>query len=186
MRPRVHAVVAPIALLLAVTTATSAEAQERIGVGIGVRSSLVSDLQNLLTPTVYVPIVISDGLMIEPELGLVRSSEEEDETDETVTFLTVGAGLLFGIGDLGDGWIYAGPRLGFVRSSFSEELNGGEFSDSNTNMYIAGVLGGEFFLQPSFSLGGEAGLRYLDTGSDGADGSLFTTTAEFRVRWYFD
>ena len=186
MRPRVHAVVASIALLLTLGTITPADAQERIGIGIGVRSSLISDVQNLLTPTVYVPIVVSDRFTVEPEVGIVRVSEEEGDVDETVTFLTVGAGLLFGIGDLGDDQIYIGPRVGLLRTSFSEEVDGGEFSDSNTNMFLAGVLGGEFFLQPSFSLGGEAGLRYLDTGSDGSDGSLFATTAEFRVRWYFD
>jgi hypothetical protein len=174
-----------MALSLALATTTPAEAQE-IGIGVGIRSSFISDVQSLLAPTVYVPIVVTDRLMVEPEVGLVRASEEDDGLDETVTFLTIGGGLLFEIGDMGEHRIYAGPRLGIVRASFSEELDGGgEFSDSNTNLFLAGVLGGEFFLEPNFSLGGEAGVRYQGTGDDDSDGSLITTTAEFRVRWYF-
>jgi len=183
MRLRVHTVAAPLGLFLALATAAPAEAQ--IGIGVGIRSSFISEVQGLLTPTVYVPIVLTDRLMVEPEVGLIRASEDDDGSDETVTLLMIGAGLLFEIGDLGEDRIYAGPRLGLVRASFSEDFEGGEFSDSNTNLFLAGVLGGEFFLQPNFSLGGEAGLRYLDTGADGSDGSLLTTTAEFRVRWYF-
>jgi hypothetical protein len=184
MKLRVRMAAVSVALFLTLATTVPAEAQ--IGIGVGIRSSLVSEVQSLLTPTVYVPIFVSDRLMVEPEVGLIRVSEDDGGTDETATFLTLGAGLLFEIGDVGDGRIYAGPRLGIVRASFSEEIDGGEFSDSNSNLFLAGVVGGEFFLQESFSLGGEAGLRYLDTGGfDDSDGSLFTTTAEFRVRWYF-
>jgi hypothetical protein len=186
MRHPVHTVLVSLASVLALAkTTTPAEAQE-IGIGVGVRSSFISNVQSPLTPTIYVPIGVTDRIMIEPELGIIRLSEEDDGFDETLTFLTIGAGLLFEIGDMGEHRIYAGPRLGIVRTSFSEELDGGgEFSDSTTNLFLAGVLGGEFFLEPNFSLGGEAGLRYQGTGDDESDGSLITTTAEFRIRWYF-
>jgi hypothetical protein len=121
--------------------------------------------------------------VLEPEFGFVRFKDTEGEFDETFSLLTLGAGLLFEIGDLGPDRIYAGPRLGVAHISESDEGPGAPSDDSTTSLWLAGVLGGEFFLKPQFSLGGEVGVEWLERGDP--DRSVLATTGEFRVRWYF-
>ncbi|MEX1256877.1 MAG: hypothetical protein WEG36_04580 [Gemmatimonadota bacterium] len=70
--------------------------------------------------------------------------------------------------------------------SDSVEGPGVDDDDSNTNLWVAGVVGGEFFLKPRFSPGGEVGHEWLDVGDDSdSDESVLATTAESRVRWNF-
>jgi hypothetical protein len=157
-----------------------------VGLGLGLSSALFGEFQGQFAQSVYVPISLTDRVLLEPEVGLVRFSEEDGEFDETGTLLVLGAGVLFEIADSGDDRIYAGPRAGIVRFSTSSEGPGGETDDSTTNLSLAGVFGGEYFLKDRFSLGGEVGLEWLDLSDDSdAEGSLISTTAEFRVRWYF-
>jgi hypothetical protein len=100
--------------------------------------------------------------------------------------LRLGTGILFTISPGADGHIYAGPRIGILRHSTEVESGGVEVDDSDTDIFLAGVLGGEFFLQRRFSLGGEAGLEWLKFDEDDdEEASLLRTLAEFRVRFYF-
>jgi hypothetical protein len=130
-----------------------------------------------------VPIALTNRLVLEPEFGFVRFRDTQGQFDETFSILTLGAGLLFEIGESGADRIYAGPRLGIARISEYDEGPGTPTDESTTTLWLAGVLGGEFFLKPRFSLGGEVGLEWLEL--DDPDGSVLATTAEFRVRWYF-
>ena len=65
--------------------------------------------------------------------------------------------------------------------------------EGDITLLIAGVVGGEYFLVPGFSLGGEVGLNYLRMGDEDNDGpggaetdaSMIGIGTEFRVRWYF-
>jgi hypothetical protein len=170
-------------LLFTVIPARAQQEQGEIGIGMGIGSSFAGELPAALTPTIYVPIALNSRLVLEPEFGYVRFSDTDGEFDETFSLLTLGAGLLFEIGDSGPDRIYAGPRLGIVRVAESDEGPGAPSDDSSTNLWVAGVLGGEFFLRPRFGLGGEVGLEWLEL--DDSDGSVLATTAEFRVRWYF-
>lgn len=181
---RRRAVVPAFVLTLALAhPALAQDSGTRFGLGVGITSSLFSNLDAGFTPTIYLPIEVSDQLLIEPSLGLVRFSESMGNLDSTETFLSIGAGILFVIAGGSEDRIYIGPRVGFLR--VSESISGPvvDADDSSTNLQIGGVVGGEHFLRPNFSLGGEAGLNY--TSLDDIDGSILSTTAEFRIRWYF-
>lgn len=195
------AAVAFIAALLCMPT--GATAQGRVGLGLGLQnSSILFDddigLVNSLTPQVYVPIAISNSIIVEPGVGFFRlkESEESDFGDEelTATALRLGLGVLFVVARPERGRIYAGPRAGIMRISSTFVFDDDENEMKRTDLVFAGVLGGEFFLMPAFSLGGEAGLTYLSMGQeeiepdpgfeDNSDGSSLSLGTEFRVRWY--
>ena len=164
-------------ILTMLFAATSVQAQNRgqFGLGVGLSSSFIGELSSQFTPTVYVPIMAGDQVMIEPGLGLIRVSDD----NSTETLLALQVGILFMIHSGQDDRIYLGPRIGLLRQSVS--IDDPDVEDSEANFSLAGVAGGEFFLRELFSLGGEVGLRYFDVDN----GSLLSTTAEFRIRWYF-
>jgi hypothetical protein len=174
MRSRTVMTFAIVTMLFA---ATSVQAQNRgqFGLGVGLSSSFIGELTNSFTPTIYLPIMASDQVMIEPGFGMVRVSDD----NSTETTLALQAGILFMLYSGQDDRIYVGPRIGLLRQSVS--VDDPDFEDSEANFSFSGVAGGEFFLRELFSLGGEIGLRYFDADN----GSLLSTTAEFRIRWYF-
>lgn len=189
--------------LLALPSDAAAQESPHLGIGLGLEQVgiLVDDdvgLLSILTPQVYVPIVVSDGLMLEPGIGVFRTknseSSESADFEATFTFIRVGVGLLFTIQQAERGRVYVGPRIGLMRMSSSSEFNGEAEDDSRVDLTAAAVLGGEFFLLPAFSIGGEVGLEYLRMGDEEDDGeadiesdtSLLSLGSEFRVRWYID
>lgn len=167
-----HILIGAAAAVLIASAPGSAQERGRFGLGVGINSSLI-EVTTLLTPTVYVPIEAGEQLLFEPGVGLVRVVQG----DETDTYLAVQAGILFIVSGGEDDRVYLGPRIGLIRTS--ESVAGS--TDSESNLTVSGVFGGEFFLRELFSLGGEVGLRYVDVDN----GSLLTSSAEFRVRWYF-
>ena len=151
---------------------TAAHAQQNggsFGIGVGVSTFSLADFEGLIMPAVYVPIATGGQFMIEPALGLLRVSDG----DFSETFLRLGTGILYQMDAIEEGRLYVGPRIGIIRAS-------NDFG-SETNLTLAGVVGGEYFLGSHFSLGGEAGFRWIDL----SGGNLLSTTGEFRVRWYF-
>lgn len=169
------------------SSAAGQQVQDQVGLGLGLVNTSLANLDTALMPVIYAPLVISAHFMIEPGFGMVRLSESDDNFDETLTALTLGVGFLY-LMPLGDSdRLYVGPRVGFVRLSESFSGPGVDEDDSSNNLWLSGVVGGEFFLRPRFSLGGEVGVRWLDAsaGGDELDSSILSTTTEFRVRWYF-
>lgn len=185
---------------LTLPAASLAQESTRIGLGLGLQnlSIAVDDEFGILTavtPQVYVPIELSGSMILEPGIGFIRFHEETDsdfgDMEGTFTVLRLGAGLLFVHARPERGRIYVGPRLGITRFSSEVEIDGEEADDdSRTDLFLAGVAGGEFFLMPAFSLGGEVGLSYTRAGDDEDDAadssaSVINMITEFRIRWYF-
>jgi len=194
--------IAAVATML-VPASLEAQSSTTVGLGLGLQNSSVAidDEANLissLTPTVYVPIVLGNGIMIEPGVAFFRmkTSEESDfgDSEFTGTALRLGVGVLFMFATPERGRIYAGPRVGVMRISSTNEFDDEEVEQSRMDLFFTAVLGGEFFLMPAFSLGGEAGLTYATLGEterepeppleDETEMSMLALGAEFRVRWY--
>jgi hypothetical protein len=187
MDRRVCVLAAGVACVVA-SDATAQAPGGSIGLGVGVQSTVFSGESPFFPAAVfYVPIMLTDRVMLEPGIGLLRFHEDDADTEETTTLLSLGTGLLLSVARGDDGHVYIGPRIGIIRFSSETEVGTIETEDSNTNLALAGVVGGEFFLRRSFSLGGEIGFAWneLDDDDTDEDASLISTIAEFRVRWYF-
>jgi hypothetical protein len=182
----------------ALATAGPAGAQDvRVGLGIGIQPTLLTDdFGALFAPRFYLPIQLGDRLIVEPSFGLFRVSQSA--TDGPFSYETSGQLLRLGVGLLvlgpagQDGRVYFGPRAGMVRMASEYSSDGFSESQSRTDLVLAAVAGGEFFLLDRFSLGGEVGLEYVREGDESgsgassvdSDGSMLRTTSELRVRWY--
>lgn len=202
MKP-IHTV-ATAALLLALATPVAGQhAARTLGLGIGIQSAALLDddvgLLAVLSPQVYVPIVVSERLILEPSFGVFRVDQEGedflgDPYTYSATLLRLGVGALFA-GELGrSGRVYVGPRVGVVRISTEQEQGAFDEESTRTDLALAAVTGGEFFLVDGLSLGGEVGLEWVRIGEEDVAGepspaeekaSLLRTTSELRVRWYF-
>lgn len=112
----------------------------------------------------------------------------------TATVYRVGAGVLFTRDAGADGRAYVGPRVGLIRMSSEQEGDLTDRSESRMDVLLSLVAGGEYFLAPGFSLGGEVGLEWVHIGDTDItptpdvdveeDMSLLRTVTGLRVRWY--
>lgn len=190
--------------LLLMMSVSGAAAQQgvRVGVGMGLQQSAVVLVEEpaataVTVPQIYVPVVLG-RLTIEPGIGLYRFSEEAEDgfSSFAANALRLSVGGLLTIARHDRGQVYAGPRLGILRLRSRYELDGEPTDYRRTDLFVSGVLGGEGFVTPAFSLGGEASLDFLRLGDseyepdpgieDEFDQSLISIGAEFRVRWYIN
>ncbi|MGB2697626.1 MAG: hypothetical protein WBD28_07185 [Candidatus Zixiibacteriota bacterium] len=145
-------------------------------------------------PSFYMPILISPGFLIEPEIGLWRHSySKENGTDRKTSYrvFVLGCGI-FSMTNKGKVNVYYGTRFGFVHisSCFDDRWNGhSEYDRSKTDLRIGPAIGGEYFFADHFSLGGEAQLNYTFVGQfdndDDVSESLISSKTLIFVRWYF-
>lgn len=159
----------------------------QFGIGIGLSTYSFPDFEMVPGPTVYLPILAGDRLMIEPGLGLRYRNVSSEEGREKASAVSVGAGILYLFPTEGRDRFYLGPRVGLVRVAVSAAGPGPDVDQTTLSLFVAGVAGVEFFIRQGISLGAEAGMRWLRHDTEaGASGSSFTaTTAEIRARWYF-
>ncbi len=185
------------ALALALSLAAPAAAQQGPRAGIGVALSNL-DFGSLFTggslpaAQIYVPINVSSGLRLEPQLGILKLEDDADPTGD-VSVITLGVGLLF-MKNVGQQTIaYLGPRLAISRVSQSvpDPFGPGTIDADGTDVRIAGVVGGEYLFSPHFSIGAEAQLGYTSVGDRDAGvagnipgGSSFATSALVFFRSY--
>jgi len=114
-------------------------------IGLGVALPAASDF-----PSFYLPIQVSAGFRVEPEIGVVRL----DVGGESATALQLGLGLLGTRSVAPQVGAYGGVRLQLQRLDASG-------TDGITNVRVAGVLGGEWQPVPQVALGVEAQLAYV-------------------------
>jgi hypothetical protein len=184
-----------ILVAFAALVAAPAAAQERaqgprVGIGASLSSlELGSVVSGGLAPMqIYVPIFLSPNLRVEPQLGLIAANGDGADFHQ----LDLGAGVLFGFVNAPQFNGYVGPRL--VLSFVGDEQNfgGGLRRDtSGINLGLLGVVGGEWFPSPRFSLGveGQLGLtfvgdRNVDDAPDIEGGSVLRTGALLFFRTY--
>ena len=149
-------------------------------------------------PSFYMPIHISPGFRIEPEIGLWRYSySRKDGTDWESSYSVFSLGFgIFPVINKGKVHIYYGARLRLISTSTSSAYswNGHTESDdeSKTDVSIGPAIGGEYFFTDHLSLGGEAQLNYTSIGQFDDDDddqdvseSIISSKTLFFVRWYF-
>ena len=172
--------------------------QKKTQVGIGVSITDIKDLFQYIegagppATEIFIPINISPTLRIEPEIGFFQSSSENENFKSSSKSFSFGLGI-FRM-NLKDGInLYYGARLGLTRtsSSFEYSYNGSATDEQSVEgFFIAPTVGGEYFLNNSFTLGGEAQLRYASSsGKDEDDEEMTTSTTATRallfIRFYF-
>lgn len=173
------AFLSPVILSALVTTqAWAADVPtEGVHVGVGIAmpvsqwmslfDSLSSDVSFLSAPEISVPIQVG-SLRIEPSLGFLSGSTEDTEAEEKATARVIdfGVGAYYAV-RTEQSHIYVGPRL--AMSSYSSEStstadDGIDVSRTQTNLKLSAVVGGEYFLSPSFAIGAEGRLSYTKLG----------------------
>jgi hypothetical protein len=167
------------ALAVAVlAVATTASAQQRPTLGIGI--SIVPLEVGGFTPTVevYVPIQVAPQFRIEPSLGIFT---EDNDGGTEFSDITLGVGAFFVKQIAAPADMYAGARLKLNFASRDDGVN----DDSDTDLALAAALGGEYYLVPQFSIGLEAQLGLYQRGDVSGDDSGFFTTGLAFLRLYF-
>ena len=201
----------PLALLLAAAPATAQDASyPRVGVGISVSNASPSTsllageaTVSLPTPSLLIPIDVSETLRIEPVLGYSRitTSREIDAPDDdlneettTLTSLRIGVGAFAKASRGNDTNLYFGGRVGYNRVSRSIDDDDEEESTNASGFFIGPTVGGSYFFSDFFSIGGEVEARYSNIGTSEEEIGNFTvsedvTTITLRpslvVRFYF-
>ncbi len=170
MRRRLFVVMLP---LLALAAIASAEAPgTRVGLGFSAfRTTQAMSWDYWYGPSrltefadVYLPVMFSDGVRIEPEVGLGVNLFQYKT--EWAFRLRMG---LFGTGRISDSFMSSlGVRAGIIHSE-------------ETSVSVALCLGGDHFFSPRFSLGGEVQLDYCN---NRGDYDTFVTTGLMVIRWY--
>jgi hypothetical protein len=198
------------ALLLAGSTAALAQApaarsHTRVGFGVGIEPAHLATLTTGISPpavALYLPIQLTGNLRIEPSLGLSTFSQGTAAAQAggplSWSTLTMGvAGHFFFVPPAPVG-LYVGGRLA-LEFERQKDVGGGAnppvVRTSATNLLLAGVLGGEYLVHHSFSVGAEAqlGLTFLgdrDVEQNGVttrlsrDGALATSGVVY-LRYFF-
>lgn len=118
-------------------------------------------------------------LRIEPTLALsLERSEGGGLPSHSTSALGVGAGLLYEIVRGERSTIHAGARLAYLdqRSDW--------LSQDGHRLTAAAVVGGEYFVEPTFSLGAEAQVRYVRQSGDFGSIRDTDTTVLLAARFY--
>lgn len=169
------AMLAAAAAALAIPPAVQAQQKDAVKIGIGASIEAFNYAQfGAMTlgavpanvpVSVYVPIQITPHLRIEPSLGLATYSQDRAAaalgTGEVSGHAwNIGVGVLYYLAPAQPAGFYVGGRLGLVFSGRTT-VNGANTvltEGSETDFYLRGVLGGEYYLAPRFSVGVEAQL----------------------------
>ncbi len=144
--------------------ARAAEAGRSALVGIGIS---VDPIRITNPPvSIYVPIDLGQ-LRIEPYLGFSTFSQNAAYADATGDISSqywweLGAGVMYFLTPPQPFGFYAGGRVALQFSGYEYPFTnpgpGGLLKFSETDFFLAGVLGGEYFVTPRFSVGAEARL----------------------------
>ena len=184
--------------------------ETRVGVGISFEPMKIFPAGNMmvtaLTPVnIHIPLSVGGTVTIEPEFGIYSYSDESSSAGYTTTqsysLTRLGAGVLVTVAGDQSARLYVGPRVGFFFWKEKQEIapapypgyTGGETSE--TDVTIAGCVGGEYSIVKHMSVGGEALVTYFILGDPDEtpapttpteySRSLIMTNVLFIVRWYF-
>ena len=167
------------AALAVLAAAGSAAAQERPQLGLGISIVPLEAAGAIPTVEVYVPLMIAPNFRLEPSLGIFTNDPSGGGVERSDITLGVGAFFVNRIAPQAD--MYVGGRL---KLNFASEDNG-VVDDSDTDVLLAGAVGGEYYLVPKFSIGMEAQLGLYSLGDVSGDSSGFFTTGLAFLRVYF-
>ncbi len=144
--------------------ASAAEASKgpRVGIGISIDPARIGSAPI----AIHVPVDIGQ-LRIEPYLGFSTFSQDNLYADvqgevSSQYAWEIGAGVMYFLAPPQPFGFYAGGRVALQFSGYEYPVTnpgpGGVVKASETDFFLAGVLGGEYFFAPRFSVGAEARL----------------------------
>jgi hypothetical protein len=172
MTTTLRAIAAVAALALAAPAlAQQSPNQPRLGLGVSFNSTvlgvqpLVTDTAAFVRPKFYVPIFLAPNVRIEPEIGWLKTKNDNDSTTNSAFDLGVGAMILKAVNPAVD--LYGGARLSLVWVKTEQIVGGGAFQRvEQRNFAFAPVFGGEYKPSPWFSVGVEAQLNLIFLGDE--------------------
>ena len=201
--------------VIAVLAAEPAYAQQRsrrvgIGAALGDVSDVLLQLEvgAVIAPVILIPVQVTEGFRLEPEIGVFRSSVKEIASGASDDEASVNAvtGVEIGVGVFPqtlqeDFRLYYGVRFGYARIVQEDPL----FRDTRTltldGFFVAPAVGGEYLFSDRFSLGAEVQLRHTSVkgenvvegltlrdgspASDRIERSTSATRVLFVSRFYF-
>lgn len=186
----------PILLALAVLGLASWSSAAEVGLGVSFKQN-----EN----TIYLPVKISPGLMIEGFLSQNRNSNtvtyatlSGPASTQTWSTNTVVTGIsIFWLRPITENTnVYFGPRLGYISQKNSNGFDGDVSENRNHGYLVSPTLGFEYFPIKHLSIGGEVGYNYasmsgsstsmLSLGnSSSMDSTSSGTVTAVMVRFYF-
>lgn len=166
----IRTAVRALAAAAALAAAPAAWAQQtgpqqlRLGFGVGYEPFAPFNLFDVnaraAAPGVglYMPIQIGQHLRIEPSLSIFTFSQNP-ANDLSAVALGTGVFYYFAPAQSQQVGLYAGGRLNlfFLKNNQANPV-GPEIETKETDLQLAAVLGGEYFVAPRFSVGAEAQL----------------------------
>jgi hypothetical protein len=208
---------ATVLFLSQFSTPVAAQAPaQRFGVGVSLDMTPTSSFTILggspileaRTGNIHFPVRVSRRLRIEPMLGYAKETQKSTSSgssnSSSFSTLRFSVGLTWLLPRGSDFQLYAGPRLGLWRRRAQDKTTAPGFpafsqTASQTNKFLSGVFGGEYFVTPSFSVGGEAQLTWTSFGDidislsppnpappppTDLSGSKWETAGLIVVRWF--
>lgn len=156
-----------IILFAVLIVSNSAIAQDKAYRAFGIGVS-ITDLNGWYGSAIHIPINLSPGFRLEPFIGFMTAAYDDDgEDDDSETGMQFGLGIYPTIRK-GSAVIYIGGRTGIAFFSGEYKDNNGDVyvEESDFTFFIGPVLGGEYYFNPHFSLGGEVGIMLDVTGEE--------------------
>lgn len=196
MKNTLRAAVA-LALLASSAPAPAQEAQPRLGLGLSMNTTLIGSLFSggVTAPAtqLYVPVYVTRNIRLEPSIGWVYGTD--DEQDVTDSTFALGIGALYVAPLRAQTQLYAGLRLASIWMEDQDRVFTSTETTTQQNTVVAAVLGAEYLPVPWFSVGVEGQIEYvavgdIETESGGTTssedgGSLTSTQGLFFLRAYF-
>jgi hypothetical protein len=197
-----------VVILFSTIVTTFAQETKQSKIGFGVSIVDVKDLIRILSgdgdisPSIFLPINVSSKLRIEPEIGFFTVTSEDKTPTQNEKNKDYSDQFHFGIGifplkDLVSYNLYYGARLGYIHfSSYNENDMGYTVREESSSggFFISPTIGGEYFFNNHFSLGGEVQVRFTSlNGEEKKDMNIVTdfssssisTRAIVLIRCYF-
>ena len=132
-------------------------------------SGSIENYGGYMSPTVYYIYNLSNGNRIEPSLGYISSSSN----DETESIITAGVGYLKNRSQSDNFSTYWGSRFAMTMNSEAD----------NHTISISPACGAEYSFSNNFSIGGETRFNILMSGDDD-DSSISYIGASLFFRFY--
>ena len=159
-------------LALAAPALAQQQTQPRVGLGVsfnstvlGVQPAPANGTGAFVRPKLYVPFYVAPNVRIEPEIGWLSVSNDNDSTTNSAFDLGIGAMVVKAVNPVVD--LYGGARLSVVWTKSEEIIGGGFFQRiEQRNICFAPVFGGEYRPSPWFSVGVEAQLNLIFMGNE--------------------
>lgn len=156
--------IAMLAAAAALAAPPAALAQQRdgvkVGLGLGMNLNQFAQPAELnfatMSPVaIYVPVQVNPNLRVEPWLGFWTWSQNGPDSRYA---WDLGVGVLYYFQPAAPFGFYGGGRLGLTFSGGDTTTGAGTVESTETDVRIMGVVGGEYFIAPKFSVGAEAQL----------------------------